>query len=153
MFYKWAQFHSVYSIALFCFNFKKERSVSLLFSLTWTYIFRSPISLSHLFTCFIYMYSILGTRIEGDTKNVSYIDFRPNMPSSLAWLVAAVTHCLFSYTGQAICPADLQLEEGSCRLGVNSIMFMFAWSALILPPRVPPWTACVHFRDSSMSCA
>jgi hypothetical protein len=64
-------------------------------------------------------------------KNVSYIDFRPNTPCSLAWLVAGrntlggrslwyrtdcgtlqtvlLGGCLFSCTGPASCPADLQL--------------------------------------------
>jgi hypothetical protein len=44
-------------------------------------------------------------------------------------------------------PADLQLLVGRCRLGGYSIC-LYLTGVLLWPPRRPPWTACVHFRDS-----
>jgi hypothetical protein len=50
-------------------------------------------------------------------------------------------------TGPSRYQAELQLYVGSCRLGGNSIC-LFVAGVLLWPPRRPPQTACVHFRDS-----
>ena len=40
--------------------------------------------------------------------------------------------------------------SGELRAGGNSIC-LCSTGVLLLPPRRPPWTACVHFRDLSPS--
>ncbi len=51
------------------------------------------------------------------------------------------------------CPVSIlmcwpvQFQLGSCRLGGNSICLCLT-GMLLFPPRRPPWTACIHFRDS-----
>jgi hypothetical protein len=101
------------------------------------------------------------------TKNVSYIDCRPNTLYSLAgcnmlsggsysimilerlWYRTdcVVRGCTFSCTGPSRAAQQIfRYKWGAAGWG-ELHMFMFDWSALMTPQRATLDPACVHFRD------